>query len=114
MIAFTIFEYVVSVVLESLFGLRWWDYTGYFININGRVCLEGLLVFGLGGCGFTYLVAPFLDNLYNKIKPSIKYLVAIILLSFFILDNIYCHNNPNMGEGITSYKNDCNFKLKIL
>ena len=55
-----------------------------------------------------------LDNLYNKIKPSIKYLVAIILLSFFILDNIYCHNNPNMGEGITSYKNDCNFKLKIL
>lgn len=109
-----IIEYLTSWYLEVTYNLRWWDYTGYFININGRVCLEGLLVFGLGGCGFTYLVAPFLDNLYNKIKPSIKYLVAIILLSFFILDNIYCHNNPNMGEGITSYKNDCNFKLKIL
>ena len=109
-----IIEYLTSWYLETTYQLRWWDYTGYFININGRVCLEGLLVFGLGGCGFTYLVAPFLDNLYNKIKPSIKYLVAIILLSFFILDNIYCHNNPNMGEGITSYKNDCNFKVKIL
>lgn len=109
-----IIEYLTSWYLEVTYNLRWWDYTGYFININGRVCLEGILVFGLGGCGFTYLVAPFLDNLYNKIKPSIKYLVAIILLFFFILDNIYCHNNPNMGEGITSYKNDCNFKLKIL
>ena len=53
---------------------------------------------------FTYLVAPFLDNLYNKIKPSIKYLAAIILLSFFIIDNIYCHNNPNMGEGLPLIK----------
>ena len=31
MIAFTIFEYVVSVVLESLFGLRWWDYLWKFV-----------------------------------------------------------------------------------
>lgn len=69
---------------------------GYFLNLNGRVCLEGLFVFGLGGCGFTYLVAPFLDNLYNKIKPSIKYLIAITLLSLFVIDNIYCHNKPNI------------------
>ena len=31
MIAFTIFEYVVSVVLESLFGLRWWNYLCKFV-----------------------------------------------------------------------------------
>jgi hypothetical protein len=78
------------------------------------LAVKGLFVFGLGGCGFTYLVAPFLDNLYNKIKPSIKYLIAIVLLSLFVIDNIYCHNKPNIGEGITTYKSDCNLEAKIL
>ena len=55
-----------------------------------------------------------LDNLYNKIKPSIKYLIAIVLLSLFVIDNIYCHNKPNIGEGITTYKSDCNLEAKIL
>lgn len=109
-----IVEYGTAWYLEIKYHLRWWDYTGYFLNLNGRVCLEGLLVFGLGGCGFTYLVAPFLDNLYTKIKPSIKYLIAIVLLSLFVIDNIYCHNKPNIGEGITTYKSDCNLESKIL
>ena len=30
-------------------GTRWWDYTGYFLNLHGRICAEGLLVFGIGG-----------------------------------------------------------------
>ena len=28
-------------------GTKWWDYSGYFLNLNGRICLEGALVFGL-------------------------------------------------------------------
>ena len=45
MIAFTIFEYVVSVVLESLFGLRWWtiyvnlfykNYSSETLNCNNK------------------------------------------------------------------------------
>ena len=32
--------------------------------------MEGLLVFGLGGCIFTYILAPIFDNLYEKVELS--------------------------------------------
>ena len=48
------------------FGEKWWDYTGYFINIDGKVCAEGLLIFGLGGMVVVYFVAPLLDNIISR------------------------------------------------
>ena len=42
-------EYFAAWALETLFHTKWWDYTGYFLNVNGRICLEGLFVFGLAG-----------------------------------------------------------------
>lgn len=32
--------------MEKLFHARWWDYSEYRYNINGRVCLLGALAFG--------------------------------------------------------------------
>jgi hypothetical protein len=61
-------EYFSSWYLEMTHdGQRWWDYTGYFLNINGRICAEGLLTFGLGGLAIVYLLAPALDNLLSRI-----------------------------------------------
>ena len=41
-----ILEYVTSWGMEKLFHARWWDYSGKFLNLNGRVCLLGFLAFG--------------------------------------------------------------------
>ena len=38
-------EYFVSWLLETLFHKRWWDYTGWPGNINGRVCLICVIAF---------------------------------------------------------------------
>ena len=38
-VLFTLLEYTGSLILEAIFGLRWWDYTNEFLNLNGRVCL---------------------------------------------------------------------------
>lgn len=94
-------EYGTAWFLETFRHLKYWDYTGYFLNIHGRVCLEGLLVFGLGGCGFTYIIAPILDNLYQQIKPKITTFLCIFLLFTFSIDFIYSSFFPNTGEGIT-------------
>lgn len=97
-------EYGTAWYLETFKHMRWWDYTGYFLNIDGRVCLEGLLFFGLGGCGFTYIAAPILDNLYRKISLPIQSIACIVLILFFLIDNIYSHKHPNTGHGITDYQ----------
>lgn len=95
-------EYTTAWYLETFKHLRYWNYSGYFLNIQGRVCLEGLIVFGLGGMAFTYLLAPVLDNLFNKIKPNIKKIICILLVSLYLVDFIYTSQvKPNTGEGIS-------------
>ena len=99
-----ILEYSTAWYLETYKGMKWWDYTGYFLNINGRICLEGLVVFGLGGAAITYFIGPLLNYYYQKIKPKIAITICTILVVLFSLDVVYSAKHPNTGKGITSYK----------
>ena len=94
-------EYISSWHLEMTKGQRWWDYTGYFLNINGRICAEGLLVFGLGGLAIVYLVAPTLNQLLDRINRKALLCVALVLLVSYIGDQVYSAQHPNSGHGIT-------------
>ena len=97
----TIIEYFTSWYLEVTRGVRWWDYSNYLVNINGRVCLEGAIVFGIGGCAVVYLLAPKLSKIFGKISNYIIIPICVVLVSLFIVDLIYSHSHPNMGEGVT-------------
>ena len=97
-----ILEYTTAWYLETFKGLKWWDYTGFFLNIHGRVCLEGLMLFGFGGCILTYMVCPLLKNLYKKININVKKTVCIVLVCLYLVDLGYSHFHPNTGVGITN------------
>ena len=94
-------EYFTSFFMELATGLRWWDYTGYFLNLNGRVCLEGLMLFGIAGVTMTYLAAPILDNLFAKISMHRRRGICAVLITVFAIDCIWSVGHPNMGNGIT-------------
>lgn len=97
-------EYFTSWYLQVTHdGMKWWDYHGYFLNLNGRVCGEGLLVFGLGGLAIVYLLAPALDNIFRRIPRKIVVVLVVVLLAIYIADIVYSHYYPNMGAGITDY-----------
>lgn len=100
-----IVEYVTSYVLERLYdGERWWDYSGYFLNLNGRICAEGLLVFGIGGMAIVYILAPMLDNVFGRIPLRVVVPVCAVCIAAFVGDGIYSAGNPNSGRGITDYE----------
>ena len=102
-----IVEYFTSFYLELTHnGVKWWDYSGYFLNLNGRICAEGLLVFGLGGIAAVYFLSPLLDNLIRKINSKILIPLVTSLVIVFTIDQIYSSKNPNIGTGITDYKID--------
>ena len=105
-------EYYVSWYLEMTHGQRWWDYTGYFLNLNGRICAEGLLTFGLGGLAIVYLLAPALDQLLNHANRKILAVVAIALVVVYVGDQIYSGQHPNAGHGITDYKGETTSQTK--
>ena len=98
-------EYFVGFFLWEFKHMYWWNYSGYFLNLHGRICAEGLIIFGLGGCAFLYLIAPFFDELFKKIPRKAAIIACVILLAVFAVDGVYSMVNPNSGEGITSYEN---------
>lgn len=99
----SVIEYSTSCFLEYTRGVKWWDYTGYFLNLNGRICLEGAVAFGLGGCAFLYYIAPRLDDLYARIPMRIRLILCAVLCFCFGADFIYSQIHPHMGIGITEY-----------
>lgn len=98
-------EYFTSLGLELLHdGMRWWDYTGYFLNLNGRICAEGLLVFGVAGMVVVYVLAPLLDGALRRLPAKTLTAAALVLLVVFAGDEVYSSGHPNAGAGITDYE----------
>lgn len=98
-------EYGSSYYLERVYdGKKWWDYSGYFLNLNGRICAEGLLVFGIGGMVIVYIAAPLLDNRIRGIRKNVLVCVCVALLCLYTADCGYSIGHPNEGKGITDYE----------
>lgn len=97
-------EYLTSCYLEFTHnGQKWWDYSGYFLNLQGRISAEGLLMFGIGGLAIVYFIAPILDNMLAKIRLRYISIIFGILFVICLSDVIYSNFYPNIGHGITDY-----------
>ncbi len=83
-----ILEYLTSFVMEKLFHARWWDYSNSKFNINGRICLETIIPFGILGLLLIYIVNPFIFNNLAKLEENVLNIIAIILASIFSIDCI--------------------------
>ena len=94
-------EYATGWMLEAVFHEKWWDYSEYVLQIQGRVCLIGLLIFGLGGLVFVYGIAPWMDRKINHMKCHTQKLLCGILIVLFAVDIVYSIWHPNQGAGIT-------------
>ena len=84
----SILEYFTSYFMEKLFKARWWDYSRRKFNINGRICLETMIPFGLLGCLIMYFVNPFFVSIYSKIPSNILIIISSVLFTIFLIDNI--------------------------
>ena len=88
----SIIEYLTSYFMEKKYHARWWDYSNKKFNINGRICLETLLPFGILGVAIMYGTNPILFKLYNQIPQLVINILTAILFIGFIVDNIISSN----------------------
>ena len=98
----SVLEYFTSYFLEKRWGLRWWDYHGHFLNINGRICLPGAVIFGIGGMALVCLFLPFYEKVYRKIPGKWRNLLCVVFLLILVADAAFCAINPNTGFGIST------------
>lgn len=94
-------EYMTAVAIEFFFRCRWWDYSTKFMNLHGRICLEGLLLFGVSGAGAVCKGGPALQAAIMRINPKIRTFLRVFLSVSFVLDFILSIVFPNMGVGVT-------------
>lgn len=96
----SVLEYGASLLLEWKWGMRWWDYSGYFLNLDGRICLLSAVCFGLGGMLLNCYLLPYFKKVYDRISPGWRLALCGILLAIFILDITYCAVSPHTGKDI--------------
>lgn len=94
-------EYFASWYLELTKGIRWWDYSGFLINLNGRICLEGSIIFGIAGCLVIYFIAPFLKKRLSQFPKVFLIIFSVLFTFLFAVDMINSHFHPNVGKGVT-------------
>lgn len=81
-------EYLTSYVMEKIFKARWWDYSTRKFNINGRICLETLIPFGIAGTFIIYVTNPFFLKYIEMIPDTVMHFVTVIFLLVYITDMI--------------------------
>ena len=92
-IIFSIFEYLVSYVLEVLFNSFWWNYSNDFFNLNGRISIFYTISWGVIAIIFIGHIYPFFKLKFNKLMKKIPYLYKSIILYFiaivFAFDTVF-------------------------
>lgn len=92
-ISFSVFEYIVSYVLEVMFNQRWWDYSNDILNLQGRISLLYSLLWGVLGILFTEKIHPMIRGKVEKIclliPKSIQIFIIFVLVAGFIIDEVF-------------------------
>ena len=111
----SILEYVTSVLLEIVFGIQLWDYSQNFMNLNGRICVQGALTFGVLAVVIIYKVNPKLVALLEKIPEiSLKYLsivIAVLMLLDICISYGVIFNIKDSLSGIGDATNEVSTKV---
>ena len=103
----SVLEYFTSYFMEKLFKVRWWDYSNNKFNINGRICLETMIPFGLLGTLVVYVIHPLIVRFVNLFSSNMIITIAIVLFIIYILDNILSFNVMNkIKKEIKKYSGD--------
>lgn len=82
----SITEYVLSYVLEAIYGIRFWNYEYLRFNINGRIGLLFSVYWGALSVILMKVAKPLIDKLVDKIKPLKKNIIELAIFIFLVID----------------------------
>ena len=78
-------QYALSFMLETVVGARLWNYTWSKFNINGRVCLEYAILWGIITVILIGVLKNFTDKIINLMKGKASTIVDIILTMVLVI-----------------------------
>ena len=94
-------ELLLGWFLDTFYDVRYWDYSGYFCNLNGYICLLSAFLFGLAGFFFVCIFAQKLADLWNFVPGVCQRWILLLLTICFVFDFIFSFFFPNEGSNVT-------------
>lgn len=109
-------EYITSWGLEKIFHARYWDYSYYPLNLNGRISVISGLFFGLAVLFLKRLLHPFTMAVMSSIPGTVKYYLSLVFIGVFLFDAIFttigmCNLNRKCKELYDAWDNYVEGKL---
>ena len=84
-------EYLTSYVMEKRFHARWWDYSKKPMNLNGRIWIGNLVLFGLAGVAIVHVLDPMLTALLSSASLTAREIMAGAFTAVFAADYVLTH-----------------------
>lgn len=112
----SIAEYLLSFGLETVYGMRFWDYGYAKLNLNGRICLQYSIYWGILSVVIMQIIKPVIDKVIGIIPVKFRNITEIIIFIFLTIDciitiwgiqtyqNRVIYNKVNQKETINPFK----------
>lgn len=94
-------ELTVGWLLWHIFHQKYWDYSGYPLNLAGYICLYSALGFGIFGVLWMKWAGPFLIRTWERLPFSVQILIIGLSDLILLTDIIFSLMKPNSGQNIT-------------
>lgn len=88
MIVATFIEWTTGKLLEKMHHHRWWDYSGKRWNMDGYICLQYSVLWGVMGTVSLKYMNPLFLRFYDAVPYSAVRVLLLIVLGLFVVDGI--------------------------
>ena len=79
-------EYITGFIASTFFGVKFWDYSNYFLNIQGLTTIPFMVFWGIGGTILMKVIYPWLSKWIEKIPYKIGQPIYLVILIVVIVD----------------------------
>lgn len=87
MMAATVLEYVTGWSMEKLFKLKYWDYSGQLLNVNGYICLSSSITWGIFTILLTEVIHRPISEYVLKLPYTVNLVCVIVVSLLFAADS---------------------------
>ncbi len=84
----TLLELATGAVMEALFHVRYWDYTGAFLNFKGYVCLKSSLVWAAFSVMIVCGVHPLARDVVLRVPATLCTALSAAFVALALADTV--------------------------
>ena len=94
-------ELIIGWFLDVVWQLRYWNYSDYFLNFHGYICLVSAVCFGIAGVLWICVISPALTKFWFHFSSGFRKKWNTIIVLLFLIDCAAALIFPNTGRSIT-------------